>query len=226
MCNELIVKSLERVLKPAHIVFNYSESPHKISFFEKHCCKSGWIVLDKLEVNSFEIQEHLLMTGVCDDGTELDYELCEKLLELQSSGVKEINNQLPQTVNTLRQKLESECINRIKTENMKYYIDECEKLDEWTEDLKEGLESEIKQIEKQIAELKKAARLATTLEETVRIKGEANKLEKSKSKKIQNLFNDREEIDKKNDKLQEDILKRLNGTNSVEHIFAIRFEIV
>lgn len=42
--------------------------------------KSGWLIADKLTSEAFEIQEHLLLTCVADDGTVIDEELAAKLL--------------------------------------------------------------------------------------------------------------------------------------------------
>lgn len=98
----IIQRALARNLPYAKMIFDYTNSEHKITFFEEMPSKSGWLIADKLISEAFEIQEHLLLTCVADDGTVIDEELAAKFFELPAKesmdkeivrwDVKEIGN--------------------------------------------------------------------------------------------------------------------------------------
>lgn len=53
----------------------------------------------------------------------------------------------------------------ISERNARFFEAEAEKLDGWADDLKLGLEREIKELDRQIKEARRAATIASTLEE-------------------------------------------------------------
>ena len=117
----------------------------------------------------------------------------------------------------------------IENENKKYYLSECEKLEAYSEDLKEGLERELKEFRKQITEKKKTLRLSKDtepLDVLVSMKDEINKLEEKRKTMQREIYDRQDEIEAENDRLQDDIRARLNGTNRVEHVMTVSFEIV
>ena len=44
--------------------------------------RSGWLELNLLELESFQLEEHLVFSAQADDGQWLDAEACQRLLEL------------------------------------------------------------------------------------------------------------------------------------------------
>ena len=92
--------------------------------------------------------------------------------------------------------------------------------------MKDGLEREIKQIEREISELKKARSLAATLEQAVEIKKQITALEKKKHEKIKTLYAEYEKIDIQNDELQKIVGKQLSGKNKVELLYKIKWKLV
>lgn len=224
---KIIERSLSRKLTCAEMHFDYSNSGHVISFFERLSCKTGWLAVDKLTSDSFEVQEHLIFTAISDDGTIFDDELSQKLLELPASNCLkiEITPQL-NLLEELRLKNKDERLHRIKQADFEYYREECDKLDAWGDDLKTGLEREIKQLEKEINELKKSRNSAATLEQAVDIKKQINLLDKKKHDKIKNLYAEHDKIDARNEELQQSVEKQLKGRNTVEQLFIIRWQLV
>ena len=227
LSQKIIECSLSRELPNSEMHFEYSSCGHVISFFERLSCKKGWLVVDKLSSDSFEVQEHLIFTAIADDGTVFDDELSQKLLELPAKKSFEIK-QKPQLniLEEIREKNKAEKLHRIKQADFEYYREECEKLDAWTDDLKDGLEREIKQLEREINELKKSRNAATTLEQAVEIKKQINILDKKKHDKIKNLYAEHDKIDVRNEELQQSVEKQLKGRNAVEQLFIIRWQIV
>jgi len=223
----LIERSINRKLPAAEINFDYTGSEHKISFFESLKAKSGWLTIDKLISTTFEVQEHLLFTVVADDETIFDDELAQKLMELPALKEMPINkNEAHNQLEELREQKRQERLQQIKQADFEYYKEECNKLDAWTDDLKDGLEREIKQIERDISELKRTRNSASTLEQAIGIKKQITTLEKKKHEKIKNLYSEYEEIDVRNEELQKNVEKNLKGKNKIEQLFMIKWKIV
>ena len=223
----LIDRSLKRTLQPAVINFNYSNSNHKISFIDNLKTNGGWLMVDKLIHDSFELQEHLLLACCTDDGTIFDQELSEKLLSLDGSYQSDITIDLkPALLNEIQESLFQRKFQEIKKSDFDYYKEECDKLDSWTDDLKDGLEREIKLLEREIAELKKTRGAASTLEEAVDIKKQISLLEKKRHNKIRNLYAEYEKIDFRNEELQKNVEKQLKSKSKIEQIIIIKWKII
>ena len=65
----------------------------------------------------------------------------------------------------MTQRRQTEIQRSISERNARFFEAETDKLDGWADDLKLGLEREIKEIDRQIKEARRAAKAALTLEE-------------------------------------------------------------
>lgn len=64
------------------LIFNYSDTPTKISILEPLVGKSGCLSVINLTIHSFETEDHILLCGITDEGLELDIEQCKRLFSL------------------------------------------------------------------------------------------------------------------------------------------------
>jgi superfamily II DNA/RNA helicase len=215
-------------LKPASLSFNYTESGKRIGFLDAHPKLRGVLRVDKLSYKASDNEEEHLITSVAtEDKTVIDDEMMNNILELPAKVIGDYSSDITE----LEQKRQSGItarIQNIENENKRYYFEECEKLDAYTEDLKEGLERELKELRKQITEKKKLLRASKDtqpLDALVGIKDEINKMEEKRKTMQRDIYKRQDETEAENDRLQEDIRKRLNGTSSVKHIMTISFEI-
>ncbi len=88
---------------------------------------------------------------------------------------------------------------------MKHFDEEVLKLDHWSDDLKQGLEREIKEIDKEIREARKVASLAATLAEKLEAQKQIKSLEADRKEKRKRLYEAQDEIDMRRDALIEQI---------------------
>ena len=220
----IIQRALARNLPYAKMIFDYTNSEHKITFFEEMPSKSGWLIADKLISEAFEIQEHLLLTCVADDGTVIDEELAAKFFELPAKESMELAIvELAKELQDQRAKIREEMLARIRRNDLEYFREECAKLDAWADDLKQGLEREIKLIDREISQLRKDERTTATLEQTLEIRKQINALEKKRREKIRDLYKEQDRIDEKREELQEEIERQLKGRSYAEELFVIRW---
>jgi len=229
LCKELVQRCLSRVLPPfGKVMFDYTNSGRIISFLKVLNSKSGWILVDKMRNGSLDEQEHILVTAVCDDGTELETEIVERIMELPAFSFAEIKGSIPSLILIKKNQLEEHTLKEIENNNKEFFLKECEKLDQWSEDKKDALQQNIRDVDKLIKEKNKAFSISTecTLEQMLNMKAEINKLKKLRDKKRRELYDEEDKIEQENEKLQADMRQRIKGKTIVENIFTIRFEIV
>lgn len=215
-------------LRPSALRFYYRGSGKRIGFLESHPNLNGTLYVDKLTYTGFETEEHLVLSVVTSDGTELDDELVDGIMELPATDVGGLARETPELEQRRNDSISARLL-QIENENKQYYLDECEKLDAYSEDLKEGLERSLKELRKLITEKKKQLRSSKdteSLDVLVGMKDEINKLEEKRKTMQREIYDRQDEIEADNERLQEEIRARLNGTSSIEYIMAISFEIV
>jgi hypothetical protein len=223
-----LTQALSAPISAAKIHFDHTNSPdHKISFLESHPNLKGTLSLDKLIYTGFENEEHLIYSVITEDGAEIDEDMVNRFMELPASIITECN---PETTGLDEKRRAGIALQqaKIEEENKKYFLEECAKLDVYSEDLKEGLQRELKEIGKEITEKKRIFKSSTDrpLAEMLDMKAEVNKLEERRKKMRRELYEREDEIDTANERLQDEIRSKLSGTSKTEHIMTISFEIV
>lgn len=95
----------------------------------------------------------------------------------------------------------------------------------WSDDLKTGLEREIKDIDRQIREARKSASLAGTLAEKLEMQRAIKTLESTRTAKRRDLYEAQDQIDKHRDELIGRIETQLRQKHTVTPFFMIRWTI-
>lgn len=222
---QILQQALDRSLSPAHIAFDYSSYPQKLSLVEPLQGQSGWLELSCLSVDTFEKVESLVFSGITDQGEILASETCEKLFQLQGRRVGEISPSAIPNLTHQRESLQARAVQEAESRAEKVYDEEVEKLEKWSEDLKEGLEREIKDLDKQIKEARKAAALSKQLAEKLHHQRTIRSLEAKKHSKRRALFDEQDRIDLKRDELIARHEKRLTPQINLESLFTIRWSV-
>ena len=117
------------------------------------------------------------------------------------------------------------CIKRVEERNAKFFDEEVLKLDRWSDDLKVGLEREIKDIDREIREARKTAALAGTLAEKLEHQRAMKVLEATRTRKRRDLFDAQDDIDKQRDDLIGRIESQLRQKQTVTPMFTIRWSL-
>jgi adenine-specific DNA-methyltransferase len=76
----------------------------------------------------------------------------------------------------------------VSERNAQFFSAEADKLDGWADDLKLGLEREIKEFDRQIKEARRAAATALTLEEKLAAQKQIRAIESQRNEKRRSLF--------------------------------------
>jgi adenine-specific DNA-methyltransferase len=167
-----------------------------------------------------------------DDGQTLDDEVAQRLLTLpvtspplpQGEGWGEGGVQ--ETIETITQNRQVAIQRNISQRNARFFEAEADKLDGWADDLKMGLEREIKEIDRQIKEARRAATTALTLEEKLAGQKQIKALEAQRNQKRRSLFDAQDQVDKQREELIAVIEGKLNQTTSLQPLFVLRWALL
>ena len=134
---------------------------------------------------------------------------------------------IPDSVQTLLddqfETRKAKIVQDVTKRNQTYFEAEMDKLENWAEDLKQGLERELKELDREIKSTKKEARQASGLDAKVVLHKKAKELERQRNDKRRRLFETQDEVDARKDGLIEDIEQRLKQRMEDVALFTIRW---
>ena len=114
----------------------------------------------------------------------------------------------------------------ISERNARFFEAEAEKLDGWADDLKLGLEREIKELDRQIKEARRAATAALTLEEKLAGQKQIKALEAQRNERRRSLFDAQDQVDAQREELIADIEGKLEQRTQMTSLFSIRWRLL
>ncbi|GAA3767217.1 SNF2-related protein [Terriglobus aquaticus] len=205
------------------IRFDLSSSGKRIAALEVLPIRSGWLACSRFTLNGFETEDHILLSSVLDDGQPLESSACKRLFDLHGEAGQPLVLEPPDSLQSEMNKEQQRVLGELEERSGKWLDSEIEKLDRWTEDLKYGLEQEIKDLDKEIRETKRQAKVAVALEAKLPLHRRAKELEADRASKRRDLFNAQDEIDTRKESLISDIESRLRKNADVEVLFVCRW---
>lgn len=232
LAQRIIEKCKSLSLTNQELVFNYSDSFKKITILESLNGKSGWLSVINLTIHSFEAEDQILLCGVTDECTELDVEQCKRLFSISASinllsGGNEMGNyKIMNLISSIAKKQQDDILQINAERNAGFFDDEMEKLDRWAEDVKNSLEIELKELDKEIKCQKTEAKKILGLEEKVKTHRHIKEMEKKRNELRQNLYEAHDEVDNKKEQLIGDIETRLKQKIEQTELFTIRWRVI
>ncbi|MND26708.1 RNA polymerase-associated protein RapA [compost metagenome] len=171
------------------LVFDYAAYGTRISTLEPLRGQRGWLTLKLFSVEALgNLEQHLVVSAVMADGQALPEDDPEKLLRLPARlEPGELTAAGAALQGDLEQR-EKQLLGEINQRNMGYFEQEVAKLDAWADDLKLGLEQEIKTIDGEIKELRRVAVTAAALAEKLAYQKQQRELEVKRSKLRRELY--------------------------------------
>ena len=210
------------------VIFDYTNSNTKIVYLEQFIGKSGWMKVQLLQVNSFELEEYFLISCFTDEGEVIDDQMANRFFSLNANVRDNIstNQVIEQTFKESLFSLRQVILNENALRNHNFFDVEMDKLDQWADDMKISLEKEIKDIDAEIKLKKAEAKKTLNLELKVRAQREIKELENKRSEKRRRLFQAQDEIDVRKEDLLTEIEQRLNQKIIEKDIFSIRWQLI
>ncbi len=210
----------------AHVQFDYSQHPTKLSVLAQHLGQSGWLWIDKLGFyGENQTQEQLVFTARTDTGEWLDEDFCRKLLGI-SAKILPNSVDLPADLSAnAMQAINGMTAKHTETQTV-LLKHESERLDKWAEDKIKAAQEAIVEVSDKIKQVKREKNQAMNLERLSDIENQLKVLEKKRKQLRVNIFDVEEEIESKRDELFASIQSQLQKRSKTDHLFAIRWQIV
>lgn len=224
----VIQRAKDRELSASELAFDYSSYEGRISPLEPYVGKAGWMAVQLFSVDALgQGEDHLLIAAQSDNGECLSAEAASRLLTVGAEVVGEAH--LPSNVEAELAHALSQQQNQIRMEiserNARFFEAEANKLDGWADDLKVGLERELKELDRQIKEARRAATIALTLEEKLAGQKAVKTLEAERTTKRRSLFDAQDKIDEQRTELIAQIESQLEQDVATKRMFSIRWSV-
>ncbi|MGQ0766707.1 MAG: SNF2-related protein [Gemmatimonadota bacterium] len=230
LAQSVVAAARDRSLPLAAVDFDYGKHGGRVSVLEPLLGAGGTLAVSVLTAAALDqAEDHLILTAATDDGVALDADIASRLLSLPGrvaerglANVAEGPDVLAERESGTRARLLSE----INERNSSFFQAETEKLERWADDLKLGLEREIKEIERKIKEARKEALASPTLEEKLAAQKQVKALEGQRNQRRRSLFDAQDEVDRQRDALITAIEGKLSVQVTMERLFTIRWRLL
>ena len=133
---------------------------------------------------------------------------------------------MPEQIRLEQESRKNKILEEVNVRNLGFFDQEIIKLDGWADDLKNGLEVEIKEIDKAIKEARKSATVAASLQDKLNWQKTQRELEMKRTKLRRELFDRQDEIDMQRNELIGQLEGQLEQQVQVKKLFEIEWEII
>ena len=211
------------------LIFDLTNNEKKISILESLIGKQGWLQVRQITISSFEMEDHLMFAAFDDDGIALLPDQCQRLFSLEAETVstpftfsEELNRLFKENYHAQQIDIIEENRNR----NHTFFDEEVDKLEKWSEDVRNSIKFEIKELDKEIKTRKTEARKLLNLEQKVKEQRTIKDLEKRLADKRYNQYQNEDDIEKRKDNLLDEIELRLKQQTNETELFTIRWMVI
>lgn len=227
LAEAVLAQAKARRLPPAEVRFDYGMHDGKVSILEPFIEQSGWLKAWLYTVASLDqAEDHLILAANTDNQRLLGEETIARLLSLPGECIGKLSaGPATGVLEEMLQQRRSAIHNEISERNARFFEAEADKLDGWADDLKIGLEREIKELDRQIKEARRAATAALTLEEKLAGQKQIKSLEAQRNKKRRSLFDAQDDVDRQREELIARIEGKLQQKTELVELFEIRWRL-
>ena len=228
LAQDIVSKYKDVQLPYMMIEFDYSGTQGKTALLETLVGKSGWMRVERVSIDSFEQEDHILLACYTDGGVEVYPEIAERMLMLSARAISPIDVDVNTVENTCTriEQMKLDILEESALRNQVFFEEEMEKLDSWADDMKVSLEREITDLDAEIKLRKSEAKKMARLNEKVVAQRVIKDLEKKRAEKRQNLYEAQDEVDAKKENLLSSVEKMLEQKIEQEELFTIRWRVI
>lgn len=228
LAQHVLTQARERSLPPVELVFDYTNTLPKVSILEPCVGQSGELRVSLFTVRALDQEEDaLICVALADSEHPLDEEQAQRLLRLPVQTWRPLaaapSHEL---LHTLTIRCQEAIMQKISRRNLAFFEAEANKLDGWADDLKTGLERDIKELDRQLKEARRAVTAALTLEEKLEAQKRVKTIEAQRHARRRALFDAQDDIDRQHGQLIAEIEGKLEQKTSLQEFFSIRWKVV
>jgi superfamily II DNA/RNA helicase len=220
----LLKEHAGRELASSTIQFDYSGHRQTINSIEPLVGKSGYLALYKLTIQGADNEDHLIFVGNTQTGEPLEHEQMQRFFTLPARAEGDAAVEvLP--FDDFYQARKAQVLGDIETRYAQFFEQEMEKLDNWADDKRKGLKSNLKELDDQLKELKKQIRQASSLPEKLSLQRQARKVETKREEAWREYDHQSREIETRKDSLLDSIEEKLKTETMEQCLFSIQWQL-
>jgi hypothetical protein len=202
---EWVIGSAKKLDTPfTEVVFDISNYNGKISTIEKLKGESGYLLVDKMTVNSFDEEGYLLFTGFLENGSIVPSEDLERMFSLRQYVLPagELKAEVKTKLMENAQLLARSSLQKSMEENNALFKERLEQLDRWVDDQVSVAEYALSAVKNELRSARHEQDIASNQEELAAAAAKVEALERKKRRA-------RQKIDEVEEKAVEDRRKIL-----------------
>lgn len=227
LAKEVLAQYLAPLQESACVEFDYTRTEGRTKLLEDLVGQSGVMRVEKVSIDSFEQEDHLVVACRTESGDWVYPEIAEKMLMLPACLLSpaHIEEAVAVCLSDRVEEMNQEILSSSSDRNNRFFDEEMEKLDSWVDDMKLALEREISDLDQEIKLRKSEAKKISRLEEKVKAQRAIKDLERKRVEKRRNLYIAQDEIDEKKEALLNKIEKMLKQKVERTYLFMIKWKL-
>lgn len=212
----------------AEVTFDYSCSGKNITALDDVKGKHGWLACERLTINALESEDILLLAGICDCGTPLDEQQCQRFFDLPGvqGALCEPSSLVTSKLNEIQNSRRLSLLEEITFRNGRWFDTEIDKLDRWADDRRSSLRTELEETDEALKAAKKDVRLAPTLPIKLERQRAVRNLESKRDEVWRQYDAASRDIERRKDALLDEISAKLEQKVAREPLFVLRWGMV
>jgi superfamily II DNA/RNA helicase len=212
----------------SEIVFDYSGGDKNIAIIAPFVGNMGWLSCSMLSVTALEKEEAVILVGMTDDFRPLDDAQCRRLFDLSAKVGPAAAPQTPveSALSDATARRQNALLANMAAKSGHWFDVEMDKLDRWAEDRRTALKTELEELDQEIKETKKAARLAPNLPEKLEQQRKLRTLETKRDEAWRSFDAASRDVDRQKDKLLDDISHQLEQQAECKTLFTVRWKLI
>jgi superfamily II DNA or RNA helicase len=225
LAQRVLARACETETPPVELTIQYRGSGKKIAVLEQLVGTSGWMLAARMTVTAAEAEDHLLLVGITDLGAVLDEAQARRLFDLPASigEPRDTPSEVEELLAKAKASRQQELIEQLKSRNGRWFDAEVAKLDNWSEDLKVGLERKLKELDGAIRAARRQIANTVTLDDKLAAQRGLKSLEQQRNRMRRDLFEAQDRIDAQREELIGGIERQLAATHEDRPLFVVRW---
>ena len=163
--------------------------------------RGGWLEVTRLATDVLDRREESLIVAACtEDGTPVPPHVAVRLFDLDAE-VRGPAPTAPAAIDAIRGALEAERVHDLDTRNESHFVEEADKLEARQDDLRLGIDREIKALEKAMGEVRREKARGKSLAEKLDAERRLRTLQDQHTEKKRRYFEEQDTIRAQHDAL-------------------------
>lgn len=203
---------------------SYAALRHTLSALAPWIGSRGMLVCRWLRTQDFDAGDYLLVAACTDEGRPLDPDVAARLLLVPATECA-LRGEAEKDVQTWATVIESRQLGELDARNRRWFEQESERLDRWGDDQNASREAKVKELDREIKELRKEMRAVEVFDQRVAIKREIAKVEGKRDEAMMEFYAAKKAITQQVDAMIEQAVARLATKPERHDLFTIEWEL-